>query len=324
MKHRFDNIFWGILLILAGVLVFAQQRGWVGMFTPQFWALAFAGLALIFLVRYLFAGWRSWGYLFPTCIFLALAAIVWLGFLNIQQPWMASPLFAAIAVPFLVAFAVDFRKNWWALIPAFIMLVLCGVVFFSDRLQGEIVGAAFTFAIALPFLAVYLGDRKKQWALIPAFTLGAIGLLSLLGLFIGDWSGALVPLLISLPFFYVYFRNPQRWWALIPAGVMASIGISAILSMPFLGRFAHSSLPAAIMFVGWAATFFWLWRQREQVPTYWARIPALVLGIVAAVLLVTGAFTELGMAAALLVGGAVLIYFSLRRRPGTPPSDNNS
>ena len=57
MKSRYDNIFWGILLILAAGLTWAQQQGWVGQFfTPQFWMLAFAGLSVVFFIRYLFAG----------------------------------------------------------------------------------------------------------------------------------------------------------------------------------------------------------------------------------------------------------------------------
>jgi hypothetical protein len=79
MKSRYDNIFWGILLILAAGLTWAQQQGWVGQFfTPQFWMLAFAGLSVVFFIRYLFAGLRFWGWLFPVSLFAALAGMIWL------------------------------------------------------------------------------------------------------------------------------------------------------------------------------------------------------------------------------------------------------
>jgi hypothetical protein len=90
MKTKYDNIFWGILLILAAGLVFAQQQGWVGQFTPQFWMLAFAGLGLVFFIRYLLAGLRYWGWLFPACIFLALAGMLWLGTSNYREAWIAA------------------------------------------------------------------------------------------------------------------------------------------------------------------------------------------------------------------------------------------
>jgi hypothetical protein len=61
------------------------------------------------------------------------------------------------------------------------------------------------------------------------------------------------------------------------------------------------------MFLGWAATFGWLWRQREKSPTAWARIPALVCGVLAALLVVIGSLTTYGITVALIAGGLVLI-----------------
>ncbi len=314
MKNRYDSIFWGILLILAAGLTLAHQEGWVGQFTPQVWMLVFAGLALAFFIRYLLAGLRRWGWLFPVCGFLALAGILWLNNSGYREAWVAAPFFGAIALPFLVAFAVDFRKNWWALIPAFVMILCGSVIIFADQVPGEVIGASFMFAIGLPFLAVYFVDRKNWWALIPAFTLAALGTLTLLSRFFSQWAGAFVTLAISLPFFYIYFKQEQRWWALIPAGFMASIGVNALLTVPVLGRFAQSSIPTGIMFLGWAATFGWLWRQRSNVPTAWAHLPATICVIVAAVLLVIGSLTQFGLTIALIAGGLALIYLGLRPR----------
>lgn len=315
MKNRYDNIFWGILLILAAGLVLAQQQGWVGhSFTPQFGMLAFGCLSLAFLIRYLLAGMRFWGWLFPVTIFAALAGMVWLAkSQNYHEDAIAAPFFGAIAIPFLVAFAIDFRKHWWALIPAFAFLLFGGVVVFGDRLPGEVIGAGFIFAIAIPFLTVYFVNHKYAWALIPGFILAAVGAITLLGSFLNQWMGGFVLFLIALPFFYVYFKQGQ-WWALMPAGILASIGVNALLSMPLLGSFAQSSMPAGIMFLGWAATFVWLWRQREKSPTAWARIPAMVLGILAAMLLVIGSLTTYGFTFALIAAGLALIYFGLRPR----------
>jgi len=316
MKTKLDHIFWGILLIAAGGLALAQQQGWIGIdvLSTQFWALAFGAAGLIFLVRYLVAGWRNWGWLFPACIFAALAGITWLVGSGIRETWLSAPIFAAIVIPFLVAFVLDFRRNWWALIPASVMTVICLMVIFVENFRVETMGAAIMFAIAIPFAIVYFANREKKWALIPAFTMAVIGIMDLLALFSSRLIGVFVPLAISAPFFYVFFKYPKHWWALIPAGVMASIGINILLSDPALGKFAQSSFPGAFLFLGLAATFGWLWRQREKSPTAWARIPAMVAGIVAIVLLAVGSLTEFGLVAALLVGGVVLIFLGLRSK----------
>jgi hypothetical protein len=312
MKNRYDNIFWGILLILAAGLTLAQQQGLTGKFTPQFWALAFAGLSLVFFIRYLLAGVRLWGWLFPVCIFLTISSMVWLATShNYRDATIAAPFFGAIAVPFLVAFAIDFRKNWWALIPAFAFILFGVVVIFGDRLPGEVIGAGFMFAIAIPFLTIYFVNRRYGWALIPGFIMLAVGAITLLGSFLNQWMGGTVLCLIALPFGYVYFKQ-GRWWALIPTGILASIGVNALLTVPLLGSFAQSTIPTGIMFLGWAATFGWLWRQREKSPTAWARIPALVCGVLAALLVVIGSLTTYGITVALIAGGLVLIYFGVR------------
>jgi hypothetical protein len=317
MKTKFDNIIWGLILVLAGGLALAQQQGWIETFSTQFWVLAFGAVGLIFLVRYLVAGVRFWGWLFPACIFLALAAIIWLTDSTLREAWMVTPLFGAIVIPFLVAFAVDFRKNWWALIPSFVMTILCMVVAFGETLPGEIVGASFMFAIAIPFAVVYLVNHKNWWALIPAFIMGISGIMVLLNGVTGLWAGAFFTIVIAVAFFFLYFKYPNNWWALLPAGILGSIGINALLTDPHLGKFAQSNFPAAVLFLGWAATFGWLWRQREKYPTAWARIPAMVASIVAFVLLAVGSLTEFGLVVILIAGGLLLIYFGLRPRKET-------
>ncbi len=317
MRNRYDNIFWGFLLILAAGLTLAQQEGLIKTFTPPFWMIAFGGVGLIFLIRYLVAGVRFWGWLFPACTFTALAGITWLADSGFREAWAVTPLFAAMVIPFVVAFAVDFRKNWWALIPSFVLAILCLVIVFGDTVRGEVVGSLFMFAIAIPFAVVYLIDRKNWWALIPAFTMTVFGFMVLLSMFTGLWAGAFVTLAISAAFFYVFFKQQQYWWALLPAGILGSIGINALLTLPVLGKFAQSSFPAAVLFLGWAATFGWLWRLREKYPTAWARVPAMIASIVAFVLLAVGSLTEFGLVAALIVGGVALIYLGIRPRKET-------
>ena len=312
MKTKLDNILWGLLLILAGGLALAQQQGWIGILSTQFWMFTFGALSLIFFTRYFIAGIRHWGWLFPACIFAAVAGILYLSASGVREAWLATPIFIAITIPFLAAFSLDIRTNWWALIPAFIMVVLCLAVIFEASLSGEWIGTMIMFSVAIPFTVVYLSNRQKTWALIPAFTTAIIGIIILLSMYTARWVGALVPIVIAIPFFFLYFRNPQHWWAIIPAGIMTSIGINVLFSDQIFGKFAASSVPAAILFLGWSATFGWLWGQREKHPTQWARIPALVLGIIGIILLATGSFTEIALVVLLIVSGMVFIYIGLR------------
>ena len=312
MKKNTDNLFWGIILILAAIGVLAQQQGYVDFeaLSTNTWTWVFAGAGLLFLVRYLISGLKKWGYLFPACVLGALAVIIALAETGKNDEFLGSLIFIAVAIPFLVAFLTNIRENWWALIPAFGCLVLATVINFADTVAGEWIGALIMYGIGLPFLLVYLVNRTRRWALIPGLILVGIGTLSLVSV-INAWANIFVSLVIAGIFFYVYFTRPERWWALIPAGMMTSIALGSILSLPFLGAFASTSIPTGIMFLGWAGTFYYLWLQRAKAPTDWARIPAIVFLIVAVVQLVLGAISEIGMIVLLFAGGILLIYFGL-------------
>ena len=87
--------------------------------------------------------------------------------------------------------------------------------------------------IALPFLVVFLRNRKKWWALIPAYTLTAIALLVALEtgrLIHEELVVAYVMFAIALPFFFAFVWNRRQWWALIPAAIMTIIGVAFLIA----------------------------------------------------------------------------------------------
>ena len=313
MKDRRNNLFWGIILILVAAAVLAQQQNLINFesLSTTWWTWIFAGIGLLFLVRYLISGLKEWGWLFPACILGALAAVIILAESGTNDAWLGSLILIAVAIPFLVAFLLNVRGNWWALIPSFSCLVVAAIIFLAEQVPGEWIGALVMFAVGLPFLVVYLVNRSRQWALIPAFCTMAVGVIILLSM-TSNWAGVLVPLFIALPFFYVYFTQPKNWWALIPAGILTSICIEVLLTLPFMGAFARTAIPVGIMFLGWAGTFFLLWLRRANAPTAWANFPAIVLLIVAAIQVVLGAFAEMGLIVLMFIGGAVLLYFGFR------------
>lgn len=281
MKAKYINFIWGLVLILGGGLFLASNLGYLENRSPQLWMAIFASASLLFFAGYFLNGLREWGWLFPASIFGALALTIELGELHLQGAMVASPILASIALPFVVAFVLEPRQRWWALIPAWIMAVLTALMLFVERVPGEAIAALILFSIALPFLVVFLFDRSRRWALIPAFVLAAVGTIPLLTTFVsGEMIGSVVLMFIALPFFVVYFWSESSWWALLPAGILSSIALSLLLVFGGQPETQVAPLMTGVMFLGWSATFGALWLRRASQPTDWTRYPA--LGLLAA------------------------------------------
>jgi hypothetical protein len=316
MKTNRVNYIWGLALIAAGVVFLAQNLGYLSNFTPIVWAIFFTGLSLVFLVSYFTSGLRAWPWLFPAMTTGGIAVTIGLDAAGVQGSLVGAPVLGFLVVPFLAAYAVNTKQNWWALIPAWVLGVLTLVIIISDRVPGEFIGSFFLFAIGLPFLVVFLTNRKENWwALIPGgimLVLSAIPLLTL-GNIPQDLMGAVIMFLFALPFLVVYLWTRANWWALIPCGVFLSIGVMVLLVRA--GFQNNPGVITGVLFLGLAVTFFALWLQRGVTPTDWAKYPA-------GILLILGAITAgLGMNAlqivwpiAIIALGSVLLYAALRRR----------
>lgn len=270
MKAKISNVFWGIVLVLAGGLLLANTLGFVDLNVsePQTWMLIFGAASLLFLVTYFLNGFQKWGWLFPTLIFGALALTIGLSEMNVGGSLMGAPILAAVAIPFFVAFALKPRERWWALIPAWVMTIITLTTAFADSVNGNWIGALFMLGAALPFLVVYLLNRSRWWALIPAYALTAIATYPVMSMFLGgNAMGAYVLFSIALPFLGVYLINRKNRWALIPAGILGVIGLIPLFS----SIFNEESVGAAVMFLFAAPFFFVYFRWKSQ---WWALIPA--------------------------------------------------
>jgi hypothetical protein len=313
MKTRSTNFLWGFVLILAGALFLAQNLGYIPLLSEQFWMAVFAGLSIVFFAGYFLSGIQNWGLLFPACIFGALALTTFMTLKGMTSSILGTPIFLAVGLPFVIAFALDRQKNWWALIPAWVMVAIAVIIAFVDLVPGEVIGTLILLAIAIPFLVVYMVDRTRKWALIPGGVLAAVSVFPLIALFGNEEViGSLVLFVIALPFFVVYFWTKENWWALIPAGVLASIGLALLVAS--LGAFAawSTSVMNAIIFLGWGITFLALWLRRDRIPTAWAIYPAVGLGAAALLSLAVGSFLTNSWPILLIVGGGLLLWFSLR------------
>lgn len=104
-----------------------------------------------------------------------LVTMLTLGVLN--DPYVATYVLLAIALPFLVGFLFN-RTNWGLLIPAYVLLAVGVMVPLIDLgvLDDTLVASYVLFAVAIPFFVVYIRNTKNWWALIPGGILAIIAL----------------------------------------------------------------------------------------------------------------------------------------------------
>jgi hypothetical protein len=169
-----QTLIWGGVLILTGVLLLVNR--FVAL-SPWVWATFLAGAGLGAFGLYLAD--RSDGLVLLAAYLLwaiaGLIALVPPGFLRGEG--VACYMLLAIALPFLAIFARD-RARWWALVPAYPLLVVSGAIGLaqSGLFGDDLVSAFVVLAIALPFFVIYGRDRRRWWALIPGLVLAVIGL----------------------------------------------------------------------------------------------------------------------------------------------------
>lgn len=317
MNNRAVSLIFGVLLIFLGGLALAQSAGWLTNLGVSLWMFILGGIAILFLVCYVLAGFDQWGWLIPTGIFAGTAITLFLVNRGVQGAVLGAPVLLGIGLPFLAPFLMKPRKNWWALIPVWVFTVIVALLFLVDRpIRGEAIGSLVLWSVALPFLIVYLIDRSQWWALIPAFACAAVGAIPLLTLATdhGEFIGAFVLFCIALPFFVIFARSLDNWWALIPAGANGSIALMLVLIGLLPEEIANSSIPPAVMFFGWAVTFGVLWLLRKRYKTEWAVILVLILGLVGVILVLASPWLEIVWPFLLIVVGIVILFNGLRRK----------
>ncbi|HEX7234417.1 MAG TPA: hypothetical protein VF243_04030 [Nitrosospira sp.] len=187
MKVNRMGLFWGLLLIGAGVVALGQQLGYIQQFTdPQFWIWVFALISLAAVVEYGLSGWKQWGWLFPAGAFGGVALVITLAINGVESAAVASPIFIGMLIPFAAAYLTDRTRNWWALIPGGVMLFLAVTMLIVDSAGGEWVGAMLLLMFALAFLmaglaatfAVLWLRHHKDWARIVTVILAILSVAS--------------------------------------------------------------------------------------------------------------------------------------------------
>ena len=194
-KAAKQGLVWGGSLIIIGVLSLVGQ--YVEL-SPWVWIafLAVAGLGAFGL----YLTDRSDGaMLLTTYVLWAIAVLVALVTSELlQDEGVTFFVLPAIALPFLVVFVRD-RTQWWALIPAYVLLAVALMIGLTEwgLLDDELVASYVLFTVAIPFFALYARNRSQWWPLIPGGILAIVGLSFLIAEGAVEYVGALVLVLVG-------------------------------------------------------------------------------------------------------------------------------
>jgi hypothetical protein len=168
-------------------------------------------------------------------LLLVLAGVVFLldsiGTISIgDYQWAIILVIGGLA--FLSVFFAD-RQHWWALFPAFGLLIGGTILFFESSfpwISSDFGGAIALGGIGLAFLLIFLSNFKNWWALIPAGVLFSLAAMFVLGF----ESGGVFLIGLGLTFGVLGFiptEHGRMRWAFIPAVVLILLGIFITLAV---------------------------------------------------------------------------------------------
>lgn len=218
MKNKISSLLFGLFLILAGGYALAIQLGYIQNLAEQTWMVVFAAASILFWIIYFVSGIRNWGWLFPACIFAALAGTLYIVDSAIRDEWIATIILCSVAIPFVIGYLLD-RSRWGLLIPAYVLGFVAFIPSLSTAIAGQWVGSFIVVMIGLPFLVVYLVAPKAWWAIFPAGSLLSVGVMIALtslslGFDAGTFAVGVMFLGLALTFWLVWLRRakiPTSW-----------------------------------------------------------------------------------------------------------------
>jgi len=173
-------LLWGSLLVVTGVLFLIQE-----LFNIQlgsiFWGILL-GLAGLFFILIYINNRLNWWALIPgiTLIGVGLSTIVEVILPGIGEALGGVLVLGGIGAGFIGVYISD-RRQWWAIIPAGVMLTLAVISVLDSLLSDLGSGGLIFFGLGLTFavLALLPGEQgsRMRWAWIPAIVLVIVGLL---------------------------------------------------------------------------------------------------------------------------------------------------
>jgi len=195
--------------------------------------------------------------LFPVVggILLIAAGVIFLldnlAIVDLDWAMLMGPLFAVGGIVFILVFIFN-PKEWWALIPGFVLMGIGLIIFMGQTLATTTdrwAVAIFLGFLALAFIIIYITHRNQWWAIIP----GGV-LLTLAGITLppeeSTYTGVIFFMGMAMTFGLLYLLPKPEGrlrWALFPAGILLTIGILVLLGATDVMDFV---LPLVLLIVG--------------------------------------------------------------------------
>jgi hypothetical protein len=197
VKRSITRTVLGLLLILGGILLLLENLGFLRVLGSWLWAIIFGGGGLLFLTVY--AGdRRQWWALIPGASMIGVGLLIFLDTVTAVPDEVGSGIMMlCISLAFWGIFLSD-RSQWWALIPAGVLLVLAVIPIVTLVLPGSVIGGLFFIGMGLVFTVLYLfsfSNPDLRWARFPAIPLFLTGLLVMFAGQLLTWWPLLIVLL---------------------------------------------------------------------------------------------------------------------------------
>ena len=174
-----------IMMLIAFVILSTEVLGLGDQFIA---VILLPGMAIPFLYVYL-KNQEHWWALIPAYVFMLIGLIIALSeFSAFGGKFIAPGILGGIGLPFLYVYLKN-RDHWWALIPAYAMLAIGLLVLLLEfrLLTGLVIPAFIMWAVAVPFIYVYILNPENKWALIPGGIMAVMGFGFLLGTDLGKF-----------------------------------------------------------------------------------------------------------------------------------------
>lgn len=183
MKILTSRIFWGLVLVLGGIILLLESMG-VLEGSEVFWMVILAIGGILFLVAFI-SNRGAWWAIIPGVSSLALATGLGLdSFANIGGDILGAIVLGGIGLSFVIVYLIE-RTNWWAIIPGGALITLAIVAGMEGGDSEMVSGAVFFAGLGLTFALVALLPNKvgrMTWAWIPGGILLILAVIIIAGI----------------------------------------------------------------------------------------------------------------------------------------------
>jgi hypothetical protein len=177
MKVLRSYIFWGVLLVIGGIALLFESLN-IFPVGGLIWGIILGIGGVAFLLVY-FENHSHWWAIIPGVTLLSLSLNASLdAMVPSTDEWVGDVIvLGGIGLSFFLVYLVN-RENWWAIIPAGVLVALGAVSIVEAGNFEADTGGIFFFGTAFTFLFVAIlptPNGQMKWAFIPAGIMAGLG-----------------------------------------------------------------------------------------------------------------------------------------------------